>query len=78
MVSRRICNSNPTLPPDLSVLQIAPGDDLACFGKHGFDFYQLNRIGGQRWLDHPADKKVLLLVHGPYGSPFAQQQFLGV
>jgi len=70
--------SNPALPLDADVLQVTPGNDLYGFGKHGFDLDQLNRIGGQLWLDHPADKKVLLFFHGCHCCPFAKQQFLGV
>jgi hypothetical protein len=29
------------------------------------------------WLDHPADQKVFLLVHGLDRSPLGQQQFFG-
>jgi hypothetical protein len=39
--------SNPTLPPNTVVLQLAPGDDLRGLGKYGFDYS--NRVG------HPAE-----------------------
>ena len=78
MVSGGIRGSNPTLAPYISVLEIAPWYDLGYLGKHRFDFHQFNRIVRQLWLDHPADQVVLLLGHGRHGSPFAQQQFLGV
>ena len=69
--------SNPALQPDADVLQVTPGNGLYGFGEHRFDLDQLNRSGGQLWLDHPADKKVLLFFHGRHSRPFAQQQFLG-
>jgi hypothetical protein len=77
--SARSCiNLNPTLPPHVVVLQVTPCDDLCGLGKHGLDFYQLDRGSGIVGLNHPADQKVLLLGHGLDGGPFAQQQFFGV
>ena len=69
---------NPTLPPDLIVLQIAPGNDLSGFGKYGFDFHPLNRIGGQLRWDDLADQKVLLLGLRLHRRPFGQLQLFGV
>ena len=70
--------SNPPLPPSTVVLQLTPSDDLRGFGKHSFNFYRYNRVGGQVRLDHPADQKVLLFGQGLYSRPFGQQQFFSL
>ena len=78
MVTWDLYKSNPTLPPHAVILQVPPGNDLRCFGKYGFDFHLLNRIGGQLRRDDLADQKVLLLGHRLHRRPFGQQQFFGV
>ena len=64
-------SSNPALPPNLVILKLTPCNDLRGLGKHGFDFYHFNGVSRQLWLDHPADKKVLLFFHGRHRCPFA-------
>ena len=47
--------SNPTLPPNTVVLQLAPRDDLRGFGENSLDFNRHNRVSGQvRLMAAPA------------------------
>ena len=62
--------SNPTLPPNLVILKLTPGNDLRGLEKHRFDFNQLNWIGGQLRLYNLAHQKMFLFGHGLHRRPF--------
>ena len=70
--------SNPALSPDTVILQLTPSDDLGGFRKYSFYFDQLNGLGGQIGLNHPADQEVLLFGQGFDCRPFGQKQFFGI
>ena len=71
-------HSNPTLPPNAVVLQLAPSNHLHSLGENSFNFHRHNRVSGQVRFDHPADQEVLLSGDGFDGGPLGQQQFFGI
>ena len=70
--------SEPALQPLLLVGQFSPRQREAAPGQHGFEFDEFNVVGRCFRVDHPGDEKMLFLVTGIRGRPFAQQQFLWI
>jgi len=73
-----IAGSEPALLPLLLVGQFSPRQREGAPGEHGFEFDKFDVVGRRFRVDHPGDHKMFFFVHGIYGRPLAEKQFLRI